>query len=382
MPAQYTIYRDDSGTIVARGRKEEFSGDSLPDVLDAVYAVSDFAVVRGGTYQYGRDLYLPHQCGIHFENTVNLHPDGCAGLRTGGGDSDHSGQRITGRARIRSDRGDTTAERGLYICGSKHLRVDCTLSLEQGFDTAALHIDGGDVGTWWNSYRQMAVNGRILFESTGSGGITAQVFNHDLIRGEVDWRGRNSLIMDDCWFEPIVEGAPITLESGGSSYLGGRFEDVSVSIGEGEDHVHIMADHVSGEFDINGAESTDADVIIDGAGVPEHLRKRDSPATETPQTLIDATPKGNRQAATTVLEHRYGKSGLSNILRAVASRYEGYYLLGQRRRDGDLVDDKEVEVLGDYINHRPGTGYVCTAPNGSKHRIRVDDSGNLTTEEV
>lgn len=388
----YVVYNH-NGVVRADGPtpNDSFEADTLPEVLDSVYSVSNHATIRSGVYSYAQDVYLPSACSIHFESGTYLQPDGCNGIRTGDGETNHVVQRITGRAQIRPNEGSETAYRGVYVSGSKLLDVSASLTMVEGFGVAALHIDGGGNGCWWNSYRRIYVQGRTLIQDSDAANTTAQHFDNCLFRGQIDLDLQNSVLCRQCWFEEILGDDEIHVRDGTRIALGGRYEDVEIEIEDGVGSVHIDSHSTSGTFGIDDKRDEDARLFLTGIGTPEGSRQRfQREQYETSTTFLDVVDGGAKvksapDHAALNVENIYTASGESHGIRSAAARDDGYHFLGQRYPDNDLdvdpTNDKEIEVLGDFVNYQRGQGFVATAPNGTQYRITVDNDGNVVTYE-
>lgn len=420
---QAVVYRDGSGNILAEIQNgsvvtdgSTLSSNDLASVINATYGDTDAAgrtirsiTVNEGVYAYTTDIDVPTEAHLHFEN-VTLQPDGCRGVMLGNYDATNNVfQHVTGDVRIEPNSGGTTATDGIHLRNTKHLIWGAFTEMPGGFSNAALNLDGGMEGSWWNSLRDIHTSGRLWKHHDEAGGEApnnAITFSDSLFRGQMDILAGNSFAARNCFFETIPEkdngGSgehfPVassdweTINLQAEAALHGRFEQVSIETSL-ENFAWIHADRWvdSGINDPDGGEATNLPVdytdnttghkiVLTGPGFEADYRtahNSNGPLQVLKQTGAYTVP----DEAVLELINTYTSTGDNNLIRAVAGgRDDGYFLRGVG--DDDDVD-KDIEVRGDYVNNTAGQGVVLTTPDGSaKYRLSVDNSGNLQINSV
>jgi hypothetical protein len=263
----------------------------------------------------------------------------------------------------------------LYVYGSKNLTVDANIHFYDGNETAALNIDGGEIGSWWNYFSGLAVRGKFLKGTSGETLSNAQIFNGCQFHNtEFHHESGNSLQCQDCWFEAL----DVELD-GISTYLQGRFERVDIDINNGRLHT-IDVQHET-ELTINDNVEEKGNKRIEILR-ENNTQYRSSGVSNEP--LLDVVNTGaytNDDSSVMQVRNTYSGKGQNNMIQTIAKQNKGYHLRGVK--NGGQSSDKEIEVGGDYRNDEPGKGVTVTSPNGdNQYRIRVDNDGNVISEEV
>lgn len=371
---EYVVETDSEGTIGIVGPDGPLSErfESLPGATDHAFTQTRNVRVSSGTYTYSDALYLPPVSHLHFDD-VRLRPEDTHGIRVGDG-TEQTDQLLTGRVEVEPDEGDVPATTCLLVDGAKRLQIDGAISLDEGAEEASMAVYGGDEGSWWNNYQGLYVYGRFHQDDPGDGVPNAQNFHNCLFRGPFEVDAGNSLVCRDCWWEGSSNGdAPVRI-GGESALLHGRFESVTLQV-ETDDNVDVMATHESGLSVEENVDRPSFSLTRGDFTRSQAINEVDASATELYQHAHYTEP----ESAVLQLTQTDDEDGWGNLLRAITSRPEGYYLRGE----SDRGLDKAIEVNGDYRNEANGRGVVVRTPNGEDdYRIRVDNDGNLLTEEI
>lgn len=392
-PEGVVIWNDDDAVYVdgpTDGESGQF--DTLPDATDFAFSNSQQVTVAEGRYFYSKDVVIPDRSHLHLDRVI-LDPEGCHGLRIGDGEHETVQTRITGYGQIKPDSWGEKAESCIYVHGAKLVTVNAKLRLDRGTQNAALDIDGGDTGSWWNYFRGLYVKGRLHKHTTGSTPANAQTFSGCTFKGQIDVDAGNSLRIANSWFSTIRDGQ--TIDVGSGTYISGRIEACDVVVPDGSDDVTINAQRfenstINGETDLDNVDTGAFNSVqltgmgfVDGPEFSE--RKYAGTHDTTPWHFVQNAAYTADDEAVLEVESSYPGSGSgdarNNVIRAVAENEDdrGYFLRGVL----EGATDKDLEVGGDFVNEADGRGLVVRTPDGGdRYRIRVDDDGDLVTERA
>lgn len=279
--------------------------------------------------------------------------------------------------------GDATVSpyRSMYVKVTSTVSLSTTRTLTIGPNTIkrVMFIENATSGNQYINVSQGSganasiPNGAVMclyLDGAGAGAAVASVFNNFVATDFIQIKGNNPSLLVG---EGEAEDTRVVFN--------GNAVNAYIGLDDSADELLIGTGSTVGSGKRIGITSTQVD-IEDGSGNEVLLKPSDNNGVairgDDPIQLLVQTTSGT--SGTAVIA--FSTDEMSKTAKIEASLSHGIRFYTNNTARFKVKHDGDLDVTNDLRFETNGKGVILTSPNGTKYRISVDNSGNLSTASV